>query len=149
MHTVHETLVHATPEAVFAIAADVERWPQLLRAYRWCQVLDRQQDRLVFEMAGRIRGWPARWTAVQSRSPSEHRIVFHHMRGITAGMVVEWRLQPVSEGTRVTIVHDLLLRWPLAGRLISNLIVGPVFIDWIAHQTLVAVKTAAERGEPW
>lgn len=146
MHTVHEALMRATPEAIFAVAADVERWPHLHPAYRWCRILDRQGRHLLFEMAGRVRGWPARWTAVQERFPAERRIVFRHLRGLTSGMVVEWQLEPLPEGTKVRIVHDLVMRWPLVGRMVSDLIVGPIFIQWIAHETLHAVKASVETG---
>lgn len=144
MRTVHEAFIHASPEATFAVAADVERWPALHRAYRACRVLERQPGRLVFEMAGWIRGWPARWRAVQEQFPDDYRIVFRHVRGITTGMIVEWQLRPVERGTRVILVHDLMMRWPLIGRLVADFIVGPVFIDWIARQTLRAVRAAVE-----
>ncbi len=147
MHTRHEALVNASPDAVFALAADVERWPSLHRAYRWCHVLARPPGELIFEMAGVIRGWPAQWTAVLERQPAAGRLVFRHVKGITAGMRVVWSLYPQHGGTAVTIEHDLVIRWPLVGRLVSDLIVGPVFIDWIARQTLAAIKRAAERAE--
>lgn len=146
MRTLHEALIRAAPEAVFALASDVERWPRLHPAYRWCRILERHPDWIIFEMGGRIRGWPARWTARQDRYPREWRIVFRHIRGITTGMVVEWRLSAESEGTRVTIAHELVMRWPLVGRLASDYIVGPVFIDWIARQTLGGVKRTVEVG---
>lgn len=146
MRTVHEALIHASPEAIFAVAADVERWPALHRAYRWCRVLERHPNGLVFEMAGWIRGWPARWRAVQEQFPDDYRIVFRHVRGIASGMIVEWQLRPIESDTRVTLVHDLVMRWPLIGRLVSDFVVGPVFIDWIARQTLRAVRVAVERS---
>jgi len=125
----------------------VERWPSLHRAYRWCRVLARTPDGLVFEMTGRIRGWPARWTAVQERQPAANRLVFQHIKGITTGMRVAWSLSPQRGGTAVIIEHELIMRWPLVGRAISDLIVGPVFIDWIARQTLSAIKQAAEGAQ--
>lgn len=145
MHTAHSALVAAPPDTVFSLAADVEAWPSLHRAYRWCRVLERAPDRLVFEMGGLIRGWPARWTAVLEPDPVARRLVFHHIRGVTAGMRVEWHLRPQPSGTAVTIVHDLVMRWPLVGRLIADVIVGPIFIDWVARQTLLAVTRAASR----
>src|SRR5207244_2710019 len=101
MHLRHEALVDASPETVYALAADVERWPSLHRAYRWCRVLARTPDGLVFEMTGRIRGWPARWTAVQERQPAANRLVFQHIKGITTGMRVAWSLSPQRGGTAV------------------------------------------------
>ncbi len=62
-------------------------------------------------------------------------------------MRVEWRLQRQPRGTTVTLIHDLVMPWPLVGRLVSDVIVGPIFIDWIARQTLQAVKQAAESAQ--
>ena len=144
MRMVHEAMIHAAPKAVFALAADVERWPELDPAYRWCRVLDRRPHRTVFEMAGRIRGLPVRWTAIQDRFLPEQRIVFRHIHGITTGMVVQWQLAEAPAGAHVTLVHDLVMRWPLIGRTVSDFIIGPIFIDWIAQRTLRAVQAAVE-----
>jgi ribosome-associated toxin RatA of RatAB toxin-antitoxin module len=145
MRTRHDALIRAAPEAIFALAADVERWPELHPAYRWCRVLDRTPTTVLFEMGGRIRGWPARWRAHQERFPSEGRIRFRHLAGITRGMIVEWQLRPEpGRATHVRIDHELVMTWPLVGRLVSDLIVGPVFIDWIARRTLSGVKQLLE-----
>ncbi len=144
MRTLHEALIRATPHAVFALAGDVERWPALDPAYRWCRILERGDTTTVFEMAGRIRGWPAHWVARQDRDPQDGRITFHHLAGITKGMRVEWLLRPAPGGTHVRLRHDLVIRWPLIGRLVSDLIVGPVFIDWIARRTLAGVRQLLE-----
>ncbi len=146
MHTTHEAIVQASPSRIFSVVADVEGWPALDRAYRWCRILERRPEGMVFEMAGLIRGVPARWTATQERFPLEHRIIFRHIQGITTGMLVEWRLTPGPTGVQVTLTHDLLLRWPLVGRVASDVIVGPLFIDWIATRTIQRVKRVAEMG---
>jgi ribosome-associated toxin RatA of RatAB toxin-antitoxin module len=144
VHTVHRASIAAPLEAVFALARDVETWPGLLAHYRWCKVLEREPRRLVFAMGGRIRGWPARWTAIQEPRPEEGRITFRHIRGITTGMAVEWRFAPSTTGVDVTLVHDLIMQWPLIGRLVSDLIVGPIFIEYIARKTLQAIQAQAE-----
>ena len=146
MHTVHRVCIAAPFERVFALARDVEAWPRLLRDYRWCRVLERGPDRLVFAMGGWIRGWPARWTAVQEPRPDERRITFRHLRGVTRGMAVEWRFVPNGNGVEVELVHDFVMRWPLIGSLVGDRIVGPIFIDFIARKTLQAVKAQAEAG---
>lgn len=144
MHTVHRATIAAPLEAVFALACDVAAWPRLLRHYRWCHVVERAPDHLVFAMGGWIRGWPARWTAIQEPRPHERRITFRHIRGITRGMTVEWRFAPSTAGVDVTLVHDLVMQWPLIGRLVSDWVVGPLFIDYIARKTLRAVQDRVE-----
>ncbi len=145
MRTVHEAVIASAPEAVFDLVRDVEGWPRLDPAYRWCRVLERGGQSLRCEMAGRIRGWPARWTAVLTWDRDGRWLRFVHVAGITTGMEVVWALRPHPEGTHVTLTHDLVLRWPLVGRLAAALVVGPVFIDWIARRTLRAVAAAAGR----
>ena len=44
MTTVDEQLVHAPLERIFALAADVERWPALLPHYRYVRFSDRRSD---------------------------------------------------------------------------------------------------------
>ncbi len=144
MHTVHRARIAAPFPRVFALARDVEAWPRLLRDYRWCRVIERGPDRLVFTMGGWIRGWPARWTAVQESRPNERRITFRHLRGVTRGMAVEWRFVPDGNSVEIELVHDLVMRWPLIGSLVGDRIVGPIFIDFIARRTLQAVKAEAE-----
>ncbi|HEY3246976.1 MAG TPA: SRPBCC family protein [bacterium] len=149
MRTVHEAELHAGTAEVFQIGAAVERWPLLDPAYRWCRILERTAGRTVFEMAGNIRGWPGRWTAVQELFPREGRILFTHLRGITTGMRVEWRLRANTAGSRLEITHELTLAWPVIGNAVSELIIGPIFIDWIARRTLHAVQRATESEVTW
>jgi ribosome-associated toxin RatA of RatAB toxin-antitoxin module len=144
MHSIHHARIAAPLKVVFALASDVEAWTGLLPEYRWCRVLERSPQRLVFAMGGWIRGWPARWTAVQEPRPDERRITFRHIKGIAVGMVVEWRFAAAGDTIDVELAHDLVMRWPVIGRLVSDLIVGPIFIDYIARKTLRAVKARAE-----
>jgi hypothetical protein len=61
-------------------------------------------------------------------------------------MEVEWRFDLSHNGVDIELVHDLVMRWPLFGRLVGDRIVGPIFIDHIARRTLQAVGAAAEAG---
>jgi ribosome-associated toxin RatA of RatAB toxin-antitoxin module len=145
VHLEHRARIAAPFEAVFALARDIEAWPALLPEYGWCRIIERASDRVTFSMGGWIRGWPARWTAVQEVDLARRRLVFRHLAGITAGMTVEWRFSPTGDGVDVALEHDLLMRWPLVGRWVGDWIVGPIFIDHIARRTLAAVKARAER----
>jgi ribosome-associated toxin RatA of RatAB toxin-antitoxin module len=146
VQTVHRVFINAPSDTVFALARDVESWPRLLPQYRWCRVIERRDNGVTFSMGGWIRGWPARWTARQECSVEARRIHFRHLQGITRGMQVEWRFDPRPAGVDVELVHALEMAWPLIGRPVGNLVVGPVFIDWIARKTLAAIKDAAERA---
>ncbi|MDR7543370.1 MAG: SRPBCC family protein [Armatimonadota bacterium] len=144
MRTVHRATIAAPLEVAVALARDVSAWPDLLSDYRWCRIHEQTPNRLVFSMGAWIRGWPARWTAVQELHLSPRCIVFRHIGGLTRGMLVEWRFVPNGGGVDVEIVHELVLPWPWIGRLVSDRIVGPWFIDHIARRTLKAVQARAE-----
>lgn len=144
METVNEIQVAAPPEHVFHLAAEVERWPELLPHYRWVRVLERSGERKVVEMAAR-RDWiPVKWISIQRLFPDEHRITFQHIGGATRGMVVEWTLVPVGGGSHVRIWHDFRPGWPLVPDKLVELVVGRFFVQNIAGKTLRRIKALAE-----
>ena len=51
MVTVDRILIPAPLERVFAAAATVERWPEILPHYRWVRFLERRESGSIVEMA--------------------------------------------------------------------------------------------------
>jgi ribosome-associated toxin RatA of RatAB toxin-antitoxin module len=151
VHTQTEIFVEADAMTVYKFAATTDRWPEILPHYRWVYVLDETGNSRLVEMAARrdffVLQYPVRWCAVQTCYPDEPRIAFEHVRGITKGMKVEWLFAPTNDGVRVTITHQLDLKWPLIGGIAANYVIGPVFIENIAGKTLARVKQLAE-AEP-
>jgi ribosome-associated toxin RatA of RatAB toxin-antitoxin module len=145
MHAERHVDINAPAAAVYALAQDVARWPEILPHYRWVRVLrDGDRERVV-EMAAR-RGWiPVRWTARQTLDPVTPRIGFTHLSGWTKGMSVAWLFAPLVGGTRVTIVHDLDDTRPSPLRAwFERHVVGDFFIQSIAGRTLAHMKQLAE-----
>ncbi|HXI20651.1 MAG TPA: SRPBCC family protein, partial [Gemmatimonadales bacterium] len=134
---------------VFALARDVLRWPVLLPHYRWVRRLEGGPERGVVEMAawrpfGPVR-WPTWWVSEMEVEPAAGEIRYRHIRGITRGMDVVWRVAPDGADTRATIVHLWDgPPWPLVGPAAAAWIIGPVFIHGIASRTLAGLARAAE-----
>ena len=151
MRTVDRTRMRAPVERVLEAAVDVERWPELLPHYRWVRMLERRGDGGLVEMAAwRPFGplnYPTWWVSemwVDRAAPAVH---YRHVRGITTGMDVVWRIEPAGDGTDVTIVHDWTgPRWPLIGTVAAAWVIGPVFIHGIASRTLAGIRRAVETG---
>jgi uncharacterized membrane protein len=151
MRTVDRIRVHAPFARVFALASSVARWPTILPHYRWVRFLD---DGLVEMAAWRPFGalkYPTWWVSEMTVDRPAGEIRYHHVRGITRGMDVVWRLVEAAddvergEGVDTEIVHSWDgPRWPLVGRLAANFVIGPVFIHGIASRTLAGIKRAAE-----
>lgn len=150
MRTVDHVRIHAPIERVFQSAENVEQWPAILPHYRWVRVLERRADQTLVEMAawrpfGPLK-YPTWWVSemrVDQAAPAVH---YRHVRGITTGMDVVWRLDPTTNGTDVTIVHEWQgPGWPLVGALAASWVIGPVFIHGIASRTLAGIKREMER----
>ena len=157
MTTVDERIVRAPLPVIFTLAADVERWPSHLAHYRYVRFHERTSDGggLVEMSANRPFGaanWPTVWTSLMSVTApggdgaTPPSIRFRHVRGVTAGMDVEWTFVPVENGTLVRIVHVWNgPSWPLIGELAARGVIGPVFVHGIASRTLAGLARAAER----
>ena len=155
MTTSDEQVVRASLDRVFALAANVERWPSHLDHYRYVTIRERDPagGGLVEMSANRPFGaidWPTWWLSeMEVRSPGANAapsIRFRHVGGITKGMDVEWSFASTSAGTTVKIVHLWNgPRWPGIGPIIATAVIGPVFIHGIASRTLAGLARAAER----
>lgn len=150
MRTVDRLAMRAPPARVFEAASNVEQWPALLSHYRWVRMLERRAGGGVVEMAAWRRfgpvGYPTWWVSEMWSDPAARTVRYRHIRGITAGMDVEWSIQPTTEGSDVTIVHEWNgPGWPLVGRPAADLVIGPVFIHGIASRTLAGIRRAVER----
>ena len=155
MTAIDECLMRAPLACVFAVSADVERWPTLLRHYRYVRFLDRRRDGggIVDMSANRPFGvvqWPTWWRSRMSVvAPGEGRtpsVRFTHIGGVTTGMDVEWTFDERPGGTHVRITHV----WdgppvPVLGIVAAVAVIGPVFVSGIASRTLAGLAVAAER----
>ncbi len=115
MRTVDQMVIGAPLGRVFQVAAGVERWPAILPHYRWVRFLDRRDGGGTVEMAawrpfGPLR-YPVWWVSDMTVDRTACEIRYRHVRGITAGMRVVWRLAPHAEAwaRRDTVVKDTAL----------------------------------------
>lgn len=149
METSTEITVQAPAETVFALAAATEEWARILPHYHSVRRLRGDDEHKVVAMrAWRAFGparWPVRWTAVQRTFADDRRITFVHVRGISRGMAVEWRLTETPAGTHVRIWHDFHSHLPVIGRFFAHRIVGQLFVTNIATKTLRRIKHLAEQ----
>jgi ribosome-associated toxin RatA of RatAB toxin-antitoxin module len=150
MKTVDRTTVRSSLTRAFEVASDVERWPEFLPHYRWVKMLSKEGNHGLVEMAawrpfGMLK-YPTWWVSEMTVVPSEFRVLYKHVRGITRGMDVEWCLTEDAGTVDITIVHEWTgPKWPLIGGLAADLVIGPIFIHAIASRTLTGVKHHTEQ----
>jgi ribosome-associated toxin RatA of RatAB toxin-antitoxin module len=149
---VDEIVARAPADVCFQVAADVERWPEILPHYRRVRFI--RQDGFaagLVEMAAWRRfgpaPWPTWWISEMSHDPARRTVTYQHVYGITRGMDVLWEVVPSGEGgTRLRIVHEWTgPEWPLIGGIAADVVIGPHFVSAIAGRTLAGVAREAER----
>lgn len=151
MRTVDRVAIRAPLERVFEAAVQVERWPSILPHYRFVRFLTRRDGGGTVEMAawrpfGPLR-YPTWWVSEMTVDRRAREVRYRHVRGITAGMDVVWRVAADGAHVAVTIVHEWRgPAWPLIGPLAADLVIGPVFIHGIAARTLAGLKRYSEGG---
>jgi uncharacterized membrane protein len=138
--------IAAPAQAIYALAAATERWPEILPHYRYVRVLEEHGAARVVAMGARQDVFPIAWVAEQTNDPVTPHIGFHHLRGWTGGMDVEWIFEPVAGGTRVTIEHRLTFRFPVAAEWLGKHLVSGYFVHGVAAKTLAHIKQLAEGG---
>jgi uncharacterized membrane protein len=146
METTNEITVQAPAARVYALAAETERWPEILPHYRSVRRLRGTDDHKLVEMAAWRDIYPVRWVAEQANYPAGRRITFKHVRGVSRGMDVEWTLTETPDGTHVRIWHEFHSDLPLIGEFFAHQIVGQLFVSNIAGKTLRRIKQLAEQG---
>ena len=153
MTIVDERFIAAPAESCFRVAADVERWPEILPHYRYVRFLRKRgfgtgtvAMSATRDFGGPLR-WPTWWTSemrVEADKPAVH---YRHIAGITRGMTVTWSFAPRSNGTHVVITHTWSgPRWPLIGGFAWKHVIAPYFVSAIARRTLAGVAAAAEQA---
>ena len=150
MRTVDRITIRAPIARIFEAAADVEQWPRILSHYRAVRFLERRAGAGgTVEMAAwrpfGVARYPTWWVSEMRVDAAAREIRYRHVRGITRGMDVVWRLVARGNEVDVTIEHEWSgPGWPLVGRLAARLVIGPVFIHGIASRTLAGIKRYTE-----
>jgi hypothetical protein len=147
MKTTNTITIRAPLPTIFATASDLARWPDFLPHYRYNRFLSPMPWGGIVKMSAGRSGIPTTWISIY-RVDTEHcQLHFEHLRATlnaTRGMIVIWNFTETKEGVIVEISHELDLRWPLIGGLVSKYIVGRFFIHHIATLTLAGLKRKVE-----
>jgi len=136
--------IAAPAQTVYALAAATETWPVILPHYRYVRVLEQHDQTRVVAMGAWQDVFPIRWVAEQTNDPRAPHIAFHHLRGWTRGMDVEWIFEEFARGTRVTIEHRLTFLFPVAAEWLGRHVVSDYFVHGVAAKTLRRIKQLAE-----
>lgn len=90
-------------EAVYAIARDMENYPQYMPDVESVTVIERNGNSTVSEWVTNIEGTPIVWTEVDDFDDTHYRIKYRLIEGDLDKFEGEWRFDRVDGRTRVVL----------------------------------------------
>jgi ribosome-associated toxin RatA of RatAB toxin-antitoxin module len=141
-------LVRAPVERVYAVARDVERFPEFMDDLKSLTVLERSEDgnRTVTEWVGVIREFKMtiRWTQEDIWNPQLHRDDFRMLSGDMDSMSGHWLFTADDGGTLFESVVNYEYNVPLIGPMIKALIKKKMTANLDAQMRAIGAR--AESG---
>lgn len=137
-------IVNAPLDKVYAVAKDVERFPEFMPDVRELTVLERDGNRVVTRWVGVIPQFKVtvRWTEEDVWDDVAHTCTFRQLEGDYDRLDGRWEFSEVPEGTRfrseVTYEYNVPLLGPLVARVVKHLVSANI------QNLLEAVKRRAE-----
>jgi aromatase len=145
--TEHEINVAAPAERVYALIADVGKWPEIFPPTAHAECVERDGNSELIRLWATANGTAKTWTSRRRQDPERMSVSFRQERSQhpVGGMGGEWAVEPVSESEcRVRLRHDFFAA--------SD---DPADLDWIGQAVnrnstseLRALKASAELTGP-
>ena len=116
------TVIRAPLDRVYALAKDVERFPQFMPDLESVSILERTPGGTVTQWVGVVQGRKIRWVEEDAWDDARHTCVFRQRSGDFSRYEGSWTFETTPEGTRTALAVEYELDIPLAGPLLSTLV---------------------------
>jgi aromatase len=149
--TEHSRVVSAPPDRLYALVADVSRWPVLLGPCIRARRVSEQTEQELIEIWAWANGQVTPWTSRRTLDPAGMRIGFRQERSAApvAAMSGSWSFRPTGGGrTRVTLAHRFSAVADGPGPESAALDRITEAVDRNTEDELTALAAFAELGHP-
>lgn len=146
MATVESTIVIEAPvDEVYAIARDVERFPEFMEDVQDVEILEEEGERRVSHWVGLIEEFnrTLEWTEEDFWNDQEYTCRFQMLEGDFTEYGGTWVFEEDQAGTLAKLVVDYEYAVPLIGPLIKRLLHRKVQEN--CDNMLAAIKSQAEK----
>jgi ribosome-associated toxin RatA of RatAB toxin-antitoxin module len=116
------TVIRAPLDRVYALAKDVERFPQFMPDLESVTILERLPTGTVTQWVGLVQGRKIRWVEEDEWDDARHVCAFRQRAGDFNRYQGSWVFEATPDGTRTSLAVDYELDIPLAGALLSSLV---------------------------
>jgi coenzyme Q-binding protein COQ10 len=104
-------------EEMFAIVADIERYPEFVPGCVALRILDREKvgvvEKLAAEMRVSVQALREKYTSLVALDPNARTIEAHHIEGPFHHLDTIWRFVPRAEGCEVHFAVDFAFKNPV------------------------------------
>ena len=118
-HVEVSRVVPATQAEVYAQLERMEEFPRFMESVKRIEVLERSPGSTRTHWVVNLQGSTFQWTEEDTFFPAEGRIAYRQIEGDLRLFEGEWRLEPVPEGTRVTLTTDFEFGMPMLASLLN------------------------------
>ncbi len=114
-----ERVVPGSPDAAYALARDMESYPQFMKDVVSLRVLERTGCVQRSEWVGRLQGKLLRWTEEDTFDDAALTIAYRQTEGDLKKFEGLWSFVPEGEGTRICLTVDFDLGIPMLAGLLD------------------------------
>lgn len=142
IHLEHSIVIRSSIDKVYSIAENIEKFPKFMPHVKTSNIIKKQGNKRQVEMSAVVNGIKSHWISA-STTERNKKINYSQIKGSCKVMGGEWLFNKVPEGTKVTLIHNFNVGWPVIGNLIGRIIVKN-WVDKYSRFTLGAIKDKAE-----
>lgn len=140
-----ETVVPGPPERAYALAKDMESYPEFMKDVVYLKVLEREGDAQISEWHGRLQGRVLKWKERDVFDDALHTITYHQTEGDLKKFEGLWKFEPVAAGgTHVTLTCEFDLGIPMLSGLLDP--VARLVVKKNCEDMLAGIKAKLAAG---
>lgn len=141
-HLENTIIIKQSIDVVYELSENIEKFPEYMPHVKKSVITKKQSNKKHVAMSAIISGIKSSW-ASESITKKNKSIKYNQLEGSCKVMRGEWVFEKVPEGTKITIIHDFDLGWPIIGKLLSPTLVKH-WVHKYCNLTLKAIKDKAE-----
>jgi coenzyme Q-binding protein COQ10 len=135
-------IIQGAIEDVYALAKDMERYPEFMPDVESVKVIKRDANLTVTEWETSVDGTPIMWTEQDTFDDKNFTIEYQLIEGDLDKFEGIWKFENTSEGTRVTLTVDYDFGIPE----LTNLI-GPTLAEKVGENSEMMLQGMKNRIE--
>jgi ribosome-associated toxin RatA of RatAB toxin-antitoxin module len=142
IHLEHSIVIKSDIDKVYSIAEKIEKFPEFMPHVKTSNIIKKQGDKRQVEMSAVVNRIKSHWISA-STTEKNKKIKYSQVKGFCKLMGGEWLFAKISEGTKITLIHNFDVGLSIIGKLIGRIIVKN-WIDKYSRLTLGHIKAKAE-----